>query len=332
MSDAVFGLDPATYRPHALHAADRIWPETNCYVDLMIEVLAARGHDPLAMLGFTLTQDFEGDQFTFFKVPTGDLEALYGLDIQELSIFDRLDGHVAEQIRRGNLVMVEMDAHFLPDTAGVTYRSGHSKTTVGIDRLDVAGRAMTYFHNAGFFALSGEDFDGLLGEAAHRAGGLPLFPYTEVIRFGRYPATQDLWATARELLRRHLARRPASNPFRAWGQAFPAQAADLATRPGDYFHTYAFNTPRQFGANFELLASHLDWLCERFPEFAGHSAPARAIAEIAKTFQFKLARAMARSKFDGLDALILDAADHWDRLMTGLDAIMAQQPVAIAAE
>ena len=56
-------------------AATRIWPETNCYVDLWIEVLAAAGFTPEAMLGFTLTQDFEGDQFTFFKVPLEDLES-----------------------------------------------------------------------------------------------------------------------------------------------------------------------------------------------------------------------------------------------------------------
>ncbi len=72
------GLDPETYSVHALHSQERMWPETNCYVDLWIEVLNALGLAPEAMLGFTLTQDFEGDQFTFFKVPLEDLEALYG--------------------------------------------------------------------------------------------------------------------------------------------------------------------------------------------------------------------------------------------------------------
>ena len=69
------GLGPDTYKPHALHQPERMWPETNCYVDLWIETLHAFGSEPEAMLGFTLMQDFEGDQFTFFKVPLEDLEA-----------------------------------------------------------------------------------------------------------------------------------------------------------------------------------------------------------------------------------------------------------------
>ncbi|WP_246642854.1 DUF1839 family protein, partial [Rhizobium laguerreae] len=28
------GIDPETYRAHALHSGERTWPETNCYVDL----------------------------------------------------------------------------------------------------------------------------------------------------------------------------------------------------------------------------------------------------------------------------------------------------------
>jgi hypothetical protein len=74
-SDAVdlLGLDPATWRPSALHGADRIWPETNCYVDLWVELLPALGHPVEAALPFTVLQDFEGDQFTFFKFPLEDL-------------------------------------------------------------------------------------------------------------------------------------------------------------------------------------------------------------------------------------------------------------------
>ena len=30
----------------------------------------------------------------------------------------------------------------------------------------------------------------------------------------------------------------------------------------DYFHQYAFNVPRQLGANFEMLGSYLRWLSE----------------------------------------------------------------------
>ena len=32
-------LDPATYVRHAVHQGDRIWAETNCYTDVVLELL-----------------------------------------------------------------------------------------------------------------------------------------------------------------------------------------------------------------------------------------------------------------------------------------------------
>src|SRR5437764_1654107 len=54
----ITAFHPADHARHALHDETRDWPETNCYVDLWIELLAARGFAPEAALGFTLTQDF----------------------------------------------------------------------------------------------------------------------------------------------------------------------------------------------------------------------------------------------------------------------------------
>lgn len=314
-------LDPASHRPHALHDGARHWPETNCYVDLFIELVGALGLEPEAMFGFTLTQDFEGDQFTFFKVPADDLEALYGLRVQELAIFDGLEGHVAEQIGRGRVVLVEMDGYYLPDTGGVSYRTQHTKTTVGITRLDAAARRMSYFHNGGFFQLSGEDYDGLFGPAGADRAALPLLPYTEFVKLGERPRRTDTVAVARRLLARHLARRPDGNPVRAYGAALGRHLADLGARPPEYFHVYAFNTLRQLGANFELLASHLAWLARHGETgLAAAEAAALEIASNAKVMQFKLARAMARGRFDGLEAFIEPMARAWDTVMAELQA------------
>jgi len=38
------------------------------------------------------------------------------------------------------------------------------------------------------------------------------------------------------------------------------QAQGLLAKPDGFFHKYAFNTLRQFGANFSLLSAHLQWL------------------------------------------------------------------------
>lgn len=312
-------LDPAAHSRHPLHGADRRWPETNCWTDLWIEIVAALGGEPQAMLGFTVTQDYEGDQATFFKVPTADLERLYGLDLQELAIFDRLERHVAEQTARGRIVLVEADAHFLPDTRGVTYRTGHSKTTIGITAIDPAARRLDYFHNAGFFTLDGDDYDGLFGAPGAARDPAVLFPYVEFLKIPESMPARDLRREALALLSHHLGRRPRANPFAAWAADFPRHAADLATRPPDYFHTYAFALVRQYGANFELLASHLAWLAGQGETGLEPSRlAAEEIAETMKVLQFKLARAMARNRFDGLTEMIDTAAAAWERCIGGL--------------
>jgi hypothetical protein len=316
MTSVFPGLNPENYASHALHNQERMWPETNCYVDLWIEVLAAAGFTPEAMLGFTLTQDFEGDQFTFFKVPLEDLEALYDIKVTELAIFDSVEAHVSEQIPRGRLCLVEMDSFFMPDTQGVGYRQEHGKTTVGINRLDLTGRRMEYFHNGGFFRLEGEDFDGVFQRNLPETA-LPFLPYTEFAKFPKkITAAAHQHETAKALLRRHFARRPDANPISSFAAVFPTQVEAVAERPFGYFHKYAFNTLRQFGANFELLAAHLAWLDAAAYESA--IAEALKISECAKTVQFQLARAVTRKKFDPLATALDPAIAAWDRVMDDL--------------
>lgn len=151
----VLPIDPVGHRSHAMHAPERCWPQTNCYADLWIEALGALGMEPAAAFGFAVSQDFEGDQFTFFKPPLEDLEALYGLRVTELALYDDLVAHLELQAAQGRLVLIELDSFYLPDTRGVTYRTAHGKTTVAINRIDLAARELDYFHNEGFFRASG---------------------------------------------------------------------------------------------------------------------------------------------------------------------------------
>ncbi|MDE1160297.1 MAG: DUF1839 family protein [Neorhizobium sp.] len=309
-------LDPSRYRPHELHSAERNWPETNCYVDLWIEVLSSLKRQPQAMLGFAVTQDFEGDQFTFFKVPLEDLESLYGIRVTELAIFDRPERHIVEQITRGRLSLVELDSYYLPDTRGLTYRQEHGKTTVAPNRIDIDAREMDYFHNGGFFSLSGEDFDGIFQRNAAADAALFL-PYTEFVKFD--PVGKDETETREEawrLLRRHFNRRPSENPVRAFSAVFPEQVRNVAERDFAFFHKYAFNTLRQLGANFELLASHLEWL--NHSAFEAPRTHALRISEVAKSTQFQLARAVTRKKFEPLMGVLEPASEAWDNLIDEL--------------
>ena len=81
--------------PHAVHAGGQTYHETNCYTDILIELLHARGDEPLAVLGSTVRLDFEGDQWTFFKPHPADLEGLFGIDIHEMQPYRPLPSQIA---------------------------------------------------------------------------------------------------------------------------------------------------------------------------------------------------------------------------------------------
>ena len=91
-------LDPAAYSasPASPRRARLAAVELLC--GLWIELLHTCGVEPLAAMPFTLTVDLEGDQWTFFKFPLADLDALYGIEVFELNIWDSLLGHVRQQL------------------------------------------------------------------------------------------------------------------------------------------------------------------------------------------------------------------------------------------
>ena len=322
-ADAVVpSLTPESFRAHALHDPARDWPETNCYVDLWIELLNAKGCEPLAGLGFTAAQDFEGDHFTFFKFPLEDIATLYGCEVQELAIYDSVERHTVEQIGRGRMALIEVDAFYLPDTRGVSYGFEHSKTTIAVNRLDAGARRIEYFHTAGYFALEGADFDGVFQRDGHPSKRPDaLFPYVEFVKFGEVPKASELRGLAVGLLRKHLARAPLENPVRAFAQRIGEDILWLVQRDPAFFHKYAFNTLRQLGANFELLATHLDWLSAQGEEGLSEARDtARAISSGAKVMQFQLARAVNRKRTDGLPAMLDGIAAAWDQTLGALRA------------
>jgi hypothetical protein len=322
---AIAPLDPSTYRRHALHGEDRTWAETNCYTDLLIELAHGLGFEPLAMLPFTLAIDFEGDQWTFFKPPAADLHELYGFDLQELAIWRPLVEHVAEQVEAGRPVLVELDSWFLPDTAGTAYRLAHTKTTVGVNEIDVARGRLGYFHNAGYFALEGEDF-----REVFQLGGAPhervLPPYVEYVKWRANfipPRGAALAEASRPLLARHLARAPRDNPFPRFRARLERDLEGLMRAGIERFHAYSFANLRQYGACFELGEAYLRWLGSH--GVAGVETPAlalRNIAETAKRLQFQLARSMSRGK--PLDLAPIDAmAAQWTLAMGELQSRFA---------
>ncbi|HEX3511509.1 MAG TPA: DUF1839 family protein [Solirubrobacteraceae bacterium] len=310
---SLLGLDPGAYTPHALHSSERSYPETNCYTDILIEFLHARGDEPLAMMGCALPIDFEGDQWTFFKPVPEDLQRLYGVDIHEMQPYRPLPGQIAEQLGLGRTIIVELDSWYLPDTAATSYRQAHVKSSIVCEAIDLASERLRYFHGTGYHELGGEDFRGVfrLGRA-FSDDVLP--PYTELVRLdaGTALSGEQLRRAAADLLRGHVARRPPENPFERFGAQLAADLPRLLEGDAQAYHDYAFATVRMAGSAFEAGASHVRWV------LGDDAAPAtEAMAKIVegcKLLSFKLAR---RRAFDPEPALS-ELAQAWQETFSAL--------------
>ena len=313
---------PTVLQHPPLDGPHRHWPETNCAVDLWLSALQAWGEQPLALPGFAVALDFEGDQFTFLKPPPGDLQALYGITVEELQLFRDMETHLLAQQRRGTFAMIEADGYWLPDTRGTGYRSDHAKTTIGVLSIEPEARRLRYLHNRTQASLEGEDYDGVLWRRpAPPQGWLP--PYVEIARRDRRrarPKDGALASVAVGLLRMHLERAPQTNPVQVFGETLGAELPTLHGGDPTRFHRWAFATVRQLGAGFELIGLHAAWLGATLGRSTGPVPElCAAIAEGAKILQFRLARAAARGG-DGTDclALIETLARNRDRVISAL--------------
>jgi hypothetical protein len=216
------------------------------------------------------------------------------------------------------LLTIEVDSWFLPDTAGVSYQTGHTKTTIVPQAIDVEAKRLGYFHNAGYHGLEGEDFDGVL-RLGSASSVLP--PYVELLKMDaiRRPDHRfldDVLATAAA----HLRRRPVDNPMVRFRKRLDVDVAVLAERDMEYFHSYAFGTCRQCGANAELAGSFVDWLGGHGEGGLGPVADRfRRISESTKALQFGLARA-ARGRAVDLDGTLHQMEQDWDEALGALAA------------
>ena len=315
-------IDPATYVPHALHRAERAWAESNCYIDVWIEVLHAQGLDPVACLPFVLGADFEGDQWTFFKPPLEDIDAIYGIDVQELNVWRPLIFHVEEQLRGHKIVLTEANSFWLPDTQGTDYRRNDVKTTIGIQEIDVAARRLRYFHNRGYHELSGEDFvETFRLDRPPEPHFLPLFA-----EFARPPrerhAPGEVVARSVQLLRKHVRLRPSGNPVARFKPRFVSDVEWLKAEGMATFHAHAFATLRQLGAAFEFATEYLGWLEARGePELTPIAAHFAAISENTKALVLKTARAVSTRRATEFGPLLDAIAASWQ---AGMDALAAR--------
>jgi hypothetical protein len=313
----LLGLDPATYRSHPLHSPDRTYPETNCYTDILIEFVHARGDEPLAMMGCALPVDFEGDQWTFFKPRPDDVEALYGIDIHEMQPYRPLPEQIAEQIELGRTLIIELDSFYMPDTVATAYRKAHVKSSVVVEAIDAGAETLRYFHGMGYHELSGEDYRGIFHVGVDLPGEV-LPPYTELARLDAGPrlAGDDLRAAARRMLVAQAARRPDDNPFRRFGEQLGRELPELLAGDAQRYHDYAFATVRMVGSAFEAGADHVEWT---LGEAGGPAASSmREIVDACKALSFKLARRREFDPAERVEALAGAWEDAFARLEDAL--------------
>lgn len=321
MSLAAYELAaPASYTPHALHADDRAWAETNCYVDVWIELLHSLKLNPVACMGMAVANDFDGDQWTFYKPPHEDLFDLYGLDVHELNVWKSILANASEQLKRGRVVLSEIDSFFLPDTAGTDYRRNHVKTTIAIQYLDLEGQELRYFHNRSYHKLQGEDFVNLFRiDFQHDPAFMPFF--AEFVRLDRIEHRDEtsLAITSRNLLAKHFKRRPLQNPVSAYRQRFLEDVEALKAMGMDAYHAYAFANLRQLGSGAELLASQLNWL---YSHDQGNFEPAAgdmlSLSNKTKAMLMKAARSVVTKKAADLGPMMDEMAEHWQIAMQNL--------------
>lgn len=317
MVTSLLGLDPGTYLPSALHGPEQTFRETNCYVDLWIELLHAQGIDPASGMSFACMVDFEGDQWTFFKPPPEQLLRLYGIDVHEMQLYRPMTDHGIEQLRLGRTMIIEADSFYLPDTQGTAYRKTHVKSSIAIEAIDSDGERLRYFHGAGFYELEGEDYRGVF-RLGRKFSEDVLPPYSELIRFdaGRRLTGQHLRAEAYDILQQQLGHRPRRNPWRAFGERLALDLERMLGEPESDYHAYAFATVRQCGAAFESGKAFVDWLAGPCSGNVASDALARQVSG-AKALLFRLAR---RRAFDPEPA-VYQLAEDWEIAIDALESL-----------
>lgn len=309
----VMDLSPFTYEAHWLHGSERLWQESNCATDLWIETLHALGLEPVLGLSFTLAGDFDGEQWQMFTYPGAHLRRVYGIATDELNAWRPLVDHVEAHIKLGHLVLVDVDAFYLPDTEGLTYHCGHQKTSVMLQEVDRHGPLVGYFHNAGYYEATGRDAEGILGmDGGGDDSRLP--PFMLLARLDdMHPADEATVAEAICLGRDQLSLRPAGNPVSRMHKQIEEDLDWLREAGLDAFHRYAFGSLRQCGANAELAASYVEWWeREEGRASGGGVEELRGVAESMKGLEFALARATRRGRCD-LDELFARPEAAWAR-------------------
>lgn len=305
----VHGLSPEGFVQHTVHREDSVWSNTNCYLDVWIELLHGLGRRPEPLFAVAVAADTQVEQFEFLKVDHRDLEEVHGIRVGEYDIWSSLLEQVQTQMGAGNLLIIEADAHWLPDTRGVSYGIEHTKTSIIPVHVDPAQQHLVYLHNEGLHELRGADFDYVLGP--RRAEGIVPAPYVELLRLDRLTPANDDDARAHtvRLLRHHARRAPEHNPAESLMDVVRSRFPWLQDHGMEGYHALCFETTRQLGVVAMLAAQAIRFAA--VAELEPAAAAWERVSSEAKALQFQLARVARGRSSKTMEAAMNSIVSAW---------------------
>ena len=254
-------LDPATYRRHAVHGDGRIWAETNCYVDIWIELLHALGPRAGGRAAVHARDRLRGRS----------------VDVLQVSAAAICSSCTASTCRNSPSGGPLVGAHRGAGRAGPAgarrarlvlpaRHGGHRRTARPreVDRRRDGDRSRACGSSATFTAraiTSSRATTSPPRSACDDADPARLPPYVEFVKTHDAPspdaARRDLGRSAAAPPARGAARQPVRS-LRAAVRARPRRRSSPRTSSSSISTSFA--TLRQFGACFELSATYLRWL------------------------------------------------------------------------
>ena len=263
----------------------------------------------------------------FGKFPHADLRALYGIEIIELNVWRPLVGHLEEQLawpaRRSSKSMPSTSPngrHVVPrgtrqdDDRDPAHRQRRAPARLLAQRgrLRALGRGLQR-HVQSRRAAPGAPATVCRGREAQGTAAR-----ARAARSSTSPSG---------LLCHHVARRPATNPFRRYAERSAERPGLAGGGNAARFSRLRLRHVSTVGAAFELAATYLRWL-ERHGELEldAVAVDCDAIATTAKALQFKVARMVqTRRRFDA-EPMVETMAAAWDNAMGALGARYGELP------
>ena len=220
----------------------------------------ALGLEPLAMLPFVVAHRLRGRSVDVLQAAARRAaRALRPRRAGAQRAGARCSSTRSSTSRAGKLISTEADAFWLPDTAGHRLPAPAHQDDDRASRTSTSSaRRLGYFHNAGYYALEGEDF-------AQTVPPRRAARSRRSCRSSPSSCASIAWCTRppdelRAMSRALLAQAPRAPAGGQSGRALRRSASRATCRgsPSEglaFYHAWAFATVRQLGAAMELAAA-----------------------------------------------------------------------------